>query len=257
MRCITYNIWNYNRPWPERRRLIAGLIVQHKPDVVALQETRHDFRFERGRGQGEQLAELTGYVRTARVSHVYLPFPRVDEGLTLLTRQPPLRVVARHLSLRPKVVKDLNRRLCLGVTLRVDGAEVDIYDTHFALSAAGRINNAIEVIQFISDHSSHRPAVLMGDLNAEPDEDTIALLTGKLTVDGRRGDLLDCWRSAHPDEPGFTYGSFDPVRRIDYVLGRNLPHGVAGAEIIGASAVDGIYPSDHMGIVVDIPLASA
>src|SRR5579884_862631 len=89
MRLMTFNIWNYNPPWPERRRLLADLILAHDPDVVALQETRHDFRFEGGRSQGDQLARLTDRHAVSAVAQVYWPFPRVDEGLTILTQEEP------------------------------------------------------------------------------------------------------------------------------------------------------------------------
>jgi endonuclease/exonuclease/phosphatase family metal-dependent hydrolase len=251
---MTFNIWNYNRPWPVRRRLIADIIAAHQPDVIALQETRHDWRFERGKGQGEQLAELTGYHPTSAVGQVYVPILRVDEGLTILTRSEPQRTYLHSLTIYPRDREDENQRICLGVGLEIAGTAVDVYDTHFSLSASARLSNAVEVARFIRETSEERPAVVMGDLNAEPDTPPIRFLLGREEVEGQTGDFADCWVLANPGQPGYTYGSFDPVRRIDYVLARNLPIGVSAASIVGAEAVNGVYPSDHMGIVVDIRL---
>lgn len=254
MRCMTFNIWNYTRPWYARRRLIADIIAAHQPDVIALQETRHDWRFERGKGQGEQLAELTGYHPTFGLGQVYVPILRVDEGLTILTRSRPVRTYLRSLTMYPRERGDENQRLCLGVGLQVSGTPVDIYDTHFSLSAAARLSNAMEVARFIRETSEDRPAVVMGDLNTEPDTPPIRFLLGQEEVEEQRGDFVDCWVLANPGQSGYTYGSFDPVRRIDYILARNLPAGVSAAEIVGTEAAHGVYPSDHMGIVADIPL---
>src|SRR6059058_5990073 len=130
---MTLNIWNYNRPWDLRRQVLVDVISTHDPDVVALQETRHDWRFERGRGQGEQLAERTGYHPTSAIAQVYMPLLRVDEGLTILTRQPPVDVEVRRLTQHRQERHDENRRICLAVRMEIDGKQAHIFDTHFSL----------------------------------------------------------------------------------------------------------------------------
>ena len=252
MKFMTFNIWNYGRSWAKRRQIIAGIIDTHQPDVVALQETRHDFRFERGEGQAEQIARLTRYHATWAVGQVYLPLLRVDEGLTILTREAPARVMQRRLTQYPRERGDRNQRICLGVEVSHGGRRVGVYNTHFSLSEVARISNAREVARFVAEQSPDQPTVLMGDLNAEPDAPPIRYLTGEQTLEGESAGFVDCWVAANPEQPGFTYASFRPVRRIDYVLGRNLPAGVRGASLIGGEAVDGVYPSDHLGIVVEL-----
>jgi endonuclease/exonuclease/phosphatase family metal-dependent hydrolase len=261
MKCMTFNIWNYQRDWRRRRDLIARLIDAHRPDVVALQETRHDPRYERGRGQGEQLAELLGYHLTSVVAHAFVPFLRVNEGLSILTSSPPLRVMQRRLTrasllrraLDPAVRADGNQRVCLGVAVRAGVQEAHIYDTHFSLSGQGRLRNAIEVTRFIWEESGETPAVLMGDLNADPTDPPLRYLRGELTVQGQTGGFVDCWTAVHPGDAGLTDETWNPRRRIDYVLGRNLPAPPTDARLVGCDPVDGIYPSDHRGILVDFP----
>lgn len=254
MKVMTFNIWNYTRPWNERRLMIAELIQRHRPHAVALQETRHDFRYERGKGQGEQLAELTGYHATVAVGQVYLPILRVDEAVTILTMEQPVSTVRLELTRLPRERDDENQRVCLGVMIRFNGRNVHVFNTHFSLSAGARLSNAVETAQFIAEVSRADPAVVMGDLNATPDEASIQFLHGESSHNGATGDFVDCWTAAHPGDPGFTYASFGPVRRIDYAFARNLPAGAISAEIIGGEARNGVYPSDHLGIVVDLPL---
>jgi endonuclease/exonuclease/phosphatase family metal-dependent hydrolase len=254
MKVMTFNIWNYTRPWKERRLIIAELIEQHRPEAVALQETRHDFRYERGKGQGEQLAEITGYHATVAVGQVYLPILRVDEAVTILTAHPPARTVKRELTRLPRERTDENQRVCVGVLLQMHGREVYVFNTHFSLSARARLSNAAETSRFIKGVSGSSPAIVMGDLNATPDEASIQFLHGGFSHNGETGDFIDCWTAAHSSAPGFTYASFGPVRRIDYAFVRNVPAGAISAEIIGGESRDGIYASDHLGMVVDLPL---
>lgn len=251
---LTFNIWNYTRPWDKRRDLIAELIRREQPDAVALQEIRHDFRYERGRGQGEQLAELTGYHPTSAIAQVYVPILRVDEGLTILTQKPPRRVEVRELTQIADERQDENHRVCLGVEIQARETPFWIFDAHFSLSARARTRNARECWEFVVVTAGSSPAVLMGDLNASPEEEAIAFLTGLRAVDQQRGDFVDCWTAARESAPGFTYASFGPRQRIDYVLGRNLPVIPQRADIVGGESRDGVYPSDHMGIVVDLDL---
>jgi endonuclease/exonuclease/phosphatase family metal-dependent hydrolase len=254
MKVMTFNIWNYTRPWKARRELIAGLIEQHRPHAVALQETRHDFRYERGKGQGEQLAEMTGYHATVAIGQVYLPILRVDEAVTILTQERPERTVERALTRLPRDRADENQRVCVGVQLHLNGHEIYVFDTHFSLSAPAQLSNAVEITRFIKGVSGSLPAVVMGDLNAEPDADSIRFLHGAHSHEGETGDFFDCWTAAHPEDRGFTYASFGPVRRIDYAFARNLaPTGVS-AEMVGGESKNGIYPSDHLGMVVNLPL---
>jgi endonuclease/exonuclease/phosphatase family metal-dependent hydrolase len=251
---MTLNIWNYNPLWEERRRLIADLIMAQAPDVVAMQETRHDRRFEGGKGQGEQVAGLTDYHATEAVAQVYLPVLRVDEGLTILTRKSPLDHAVRRLTLHPHDRHDENHRICLGVTVEQDGRTVHVVDTHFSLSREARRTNAAEALEFIERWPETEPAVLMGDLNAEPDESSVQYLLSQGKWADRSGALIDCWTAANAGDPGYTYSSAHPVRRIDYILARNFEPGGIRAWLVGDEARDGIYPSDHLGIVADLPL---
>jgi endonuclease/exonuclease/phosphatase family metal-dependent hydrolase len=211
--------------------------------VIGLQEARHDFRFERSRGQGEQLAADTGYVVTEALAQVYVPFLRVDEGLVILSRERPIDTVVARLGRLTDERQDENRRICLGARLRQDDAEVDFYTTHFSLGPRARLNNAAEVIAFIEQHSAGRPAILTGDLNALPESPEILLL---------REHFTDVWATSSR-ETGLTYPAHGPVRRIDYIFASNV-QSVHSVALVGSDAENGVYPSDHLGIVADLDL---
>jgi endonuclease/exonuclease/phosphatase family metal-dependent hydrolase len=246
LKVLTFNIWNYAPHWPRRRAMIANTITTMSPDVVALQETRHDFRFHRGEGQGRQLAGLTGYHATTALGQVYVPLLRIDEGLTILTREPPITVFSHTLTRLKRERGDENQRILLGVRVAAAGAEIDVYCTHFSLSQAARVANAREVVGFTEADSGDRPCVVMGDLNAEPGSTEIRYLT-------EEQGFLDCWPAVYPDAPGFTYASWDPVRRIDYVLARAISS-VRSIERVGDQPEEGVYPSDHLGLIAELDL---
>jgi endonuclease/exonuclease/phosphatase family metal-dependent hydrolase len=67
---LSLNIWNYRGEWAARRERIARVIREVAPDVVGLQEVRHDPRYARGVDQAAQLARLSG------LHHVYGPAMR-------------------------------------------------------------------------------------------------------------------------------------------------------------------------------------
>jgi endonuclease/exonuclease/phosphatase family metal-dependent hydrolase len=251
VRLMTLNIWNYNKPWKERRRIISELIMHTDPDVVCLQETRHEFRFEAGSGQGEQIASLTGRHATSRAAQVYWPFPRLDEGLTILTRVSPERVMIEELSQVPDERADENRRICLGVTVTEGNSKIDVFNTHFSLGVRARLLNARETYSFLSRQAAG-PALLFGDLNCTPDTEPMRFLRGETEVEGATGDLVDCWTEANPADAGFTFASSNPYHRIDYALSRNLTGRIRRAELVGQEDSDGIYASDHLGILIEV-----
>lgn len=102
-----------------------------------------------------------------------------------------------------------------------------------------------------------------GDLNAVPDSDEIRLLTGRSAVPVPGLVFNDCWPQVR-DDPGHTWvrrnphlvDSVWPERRLDYVLvswPRPAPLGnPVGAVLIGDGPVDGLWPSDHLGVAVDL-----
>jgi endonuclease/exonuclease/phosphatase family metal-dependent hydrolase len=90
---------------------------------------------------------------------------------------------------------------------------------------------------------------------------------GRQSLDGTSVCYQDAWDSAHPGDLGHTFTPRNPLvtggewpleqgRRIDYVLVRCGACGptleVAGCELVFDQPVDGVWASDHFGVVADL-----
>jgi endonuclease/exonuclease/phosphatase family metal-dependent hydrolase len=84
----------------------------------------------------------------------------------------------------------------------------------------------------------------------------------------------DAWGSTHPGEPGHTFTAENPLvtaenwdwelelgRRIDYILVRCSAHGptldIRACERLFDEPVDGVWASDHFGVVADLSAQTA
>jgi endonuclease/exonuclease/phosphatase family metal-dependent hydrolase len=124
----------------------------------------------------------------------------------------------------------------------------------------------------LREPSSPLPAVVAGDFNADPDSNEIRFMSGLCSLDGTSTYFQDAWRVAGDGE-GFTLDHTNPFhaamhlprRRVDYVfVGDNFlynefaggPGGGTGkvlrASLLGCAPMDGVFLSDHFGLLVDI-----
>jgi endonuclease/exonuclease/phosphatase family metal-dependent hydrolase len=109
--------------------------------------------------------------------------------------------------------------------------------------------------------------ILAGDFDATPDAASIRFLSGKQSLEGVSVCYRDAWASAHPGAAGHTFTPESPLvragetawdipRRIDYVFVRCDNYGptldVAGCERLFDEPRDGVYGSDHYGVVADL-----
>ena len=103
------------------------------------------------------------------------------------------------------------------------------------------------------------PVVLMGDLNSRADGTGTPTYRNLLDA-----GFEDAWTQARPRDVGLSCCHGDDLRevggdfysRIDYVLTRNGPRGIA-AGIVGRDLRDrfsGLWPSDHAGVWVTLRL---
>lgn len=92
---------------------------------------------------------------------------------------------------------------------------------------------------------------------------------GRRSLDGASVCYQDAWETVHPTEPGLTFCADNPLvragevatagsRRIDYVLLRAARHGpllqVLRCERLLTQPVNGVWASDHYGVVADLAL---
>jgi len=262
-RVATLNIWNRQGPWAQRLPLIRAGLAALDADAIGLQEV---MGFTGLPSQAHEIAEGTGW-------HVhYAPAWAIGGGLTMgnaiLSRHPLLDVQSLPLPSPP------------GVDTRTVGfARVDCghgpmpvfvthltYQDHLASARRAQVRVLVDHVAQLAPIDGP-PPVLMGDFNANPDSDEMRFLRGLATIDGTSVFFADCWDSTRPGEFGWTYArsnpyalrSREPSRRIDYVFvrgpGRHLCGEPLSAELCLAAPVDGVWPSDHFGVVAEIHAA--
>ena len=133
-----------------------------------------------------------------------------------------------------------------------------------------RERQALATAQFVEELAADRPdlsVVLMGDLNAGPDAASVRFLTGRQSLAGVSVRYEDAWAAVHGDEPGHTFTPRNPLvragemplergRRIDHVMTRSGAHGppldVAGCHLVFDRPVDGVWASDHFGVLAEL-----
>lgn len=258
VRVATWNIWWRFGPWEERQPRIIEELRGVDADIIALQEVWG----ADGTDAGAVIAAELGYEST------YVGLLEMDRGVwfgnAVLSRWPIDS--SEHRRLPPGDAGDEVRNV-----MRADVAgprgTIQVFSTHlnWRFDQSHIRQQQVETItRFIRDSPARDyPPVVCGDFNAQPDSDEIRTLTGLRPVsDGVL--LVDCWQSEHPGEPGLTWNNenpfvaeqLEPHRRIDYVFAgwpkaRGAGRPVA-AELFGATPIDGMYPSDHYGVVADL-----
>ena len=101
------------------------------------------------------------------------------------------------------------------------------------------------------------PLVFAGDFNSDPVNGYSPAVHAAVLDAG----FSDSWTAVNPGDPGLTWGHeaslTDPADaftlRLDYVFVRG---GVVatGAALTGMAQVDGLWPSDHAGLVVTLTI---
>jgi endonuclease/exonuclease/phosphatase family metal-dependent hydrolase len=231
LRVATLNIWGTNGPW-RRLELIRQELSALRPDVVGMQEVTRS----RDLDQAVAIAEGLGYVVAYGPADVR---GKLALGNTLLSRLP-----LTTQWVLPLPVGGWEPRSVLSVL--VDG-RVQVFVTHLNWQPD---HSAIRVEQVRFILALAPPAsVVMGDFNAQPDSPEIALMRG----------YADAWVAAGDGTAGATFSRDNdyaregggPSRRLDYVFTRGKP---VRAELAFHRPVDGVWPSDHFGLVADIDL---
>jgi endonuclease/exonuclease/phosphatase family metal-dependent hydrolase len=245
-----------------RLTMVAEELRDLQPDVVGLQEA------SKGWGRGNIAARLAGQLG---FHHVYAPAnPRLfnndavsgvlavlmnfSEGPAILSRFPIVAWDAHEL---PRCGKRFEARRLLGAVVETPWGKVRVFSAHTTGSACQTQAVAARVL---ADRGI-LPSVLMGDFNAVEDSPA-------LSVFFRDAGFIDAFRSANPDEPGFTvWQRLDETaptvrRRVDYVF---LVPGEATAESVRSSRLilnrprrlsngKTMWLSDHYGVMAEIDL---
>ena len=215
-------------------------------------------------------AERLGTVLGLHAIHTSSDPTEQSLGNALLSRWPIEAQGERPL---PDSGGTAGQRTALWAVLRAPFGPVPVISTHLAYrfdeSSVRQLQTgaltALAAGLRHPDSADAPPVVLCGDLNAVPDSDEIRLITGRSAAAVPGLVFNDCWPQVR-DDPGHTWvrrnphlaDSFWPERRLDYVLvswPRPAPLGnPVQAFLVGDGPVDGIWPSDHLGVGVDLRL---
>jgi endonuclease/exonuclease/phosphatase family metal-dependent hydrolase len=273
LRILTINVQN-DEGDPRRVELINRELRRIDPDVVALQEVLHTPE----RNQLDELLAGTDLHGTHQAQTLAYEPPWADRygGSAVATRWP--HQVVETLDLRLPDATDVPW-CALAVSVPVPG-EGDLL--FIAATASWRLEaewarerQAVALTDLDARHRRALPTVIAGDLNAAPGATSIRYLTGLQSLGGRSVHYHDAWAIAG-DGPGHTW-TVDNAnaaavinqivrqpnhrRRIDYILiGSWHAHPKARATVRAATlafdeATDGVWPSDHYGVVVDVEVA--
>ncbi len=122
-------------------------------------------------------------------------------------------------------------RCVLKTIIEVDNKKVSVLVCHMGLVHDERVN-AVDTICKIIDETE-LPVILMGDFNTTPEDSVLKPIYERLSD-----------TDATADEKGdFTYASYDPKAKIDYIFYRGL-------ECVSVKTIKEIY-SDHFPIIAE------
>lgn len=266
VRVAAWNIWARYAAWEVRGPIIEAQLRAAAPDIALLVEVWDE---PNGRSQAAELASALGDYHHVYASNLTFA-DGVHAGNAILTRWPIARSEVRTLPLTaPNGSQDDDDEERLCVFAEVDGPRgaIQAFCAHLSWrgdQGAIRQEQVRAITEFVRDTRPRAfPAVLGGDLNAEPDTDEIRMLTGHAAVPVPGIWFRDAWVHGG-DGPGSTWSNTNPWaatslsvdRRIDYVLVGHPKLGGVGdvvhAELVGDTPMDGVYGSDHFGLVTDL-----
>lgn len=239
MRDVTLRVVCYNikEGGGFRMRDIARVLRRERADVIALLEVTH-------RWPVEALARTLG---------MQMVFGRANNAFHVawLSRLP----VVRHANHRhPGLAKTM-----LEIEVLWAGESLQLFATHLA-AGSDTLHPAHEALVIIETLRAvaRGPHLLAGDFNALHPADVIGTpppefiaMQHSIDDDPRQAirsilgaGYLDCYRTLHPDAPGYTFPTATPWLRLDYIFGtEEMTARLAACEVVMTS--DTLRASDH------------
>ena len=282
MRVLTQNLWGFYYPlegpgtgkarpgaepaaWSDRRAVLAGGLRALDPDLAAFQEAIH-------RDGYDQVADLLGpgYNLAHQTSR-----EADGSGVSLASRWPLGEVHEVDLQLTPRtrgflsvaLVAEVEAPPPIGPLLFVNHKpNFELHLEHERGLQAVATASFIE--RLVAERERH--VVVAGDFDATPDSASLRFWRGRQGLGDTSVCYRDAWEHTHGDEPGHTFTPETPLvaegtwpldrgRRIDYVLVRCAEHGpsldITACARTFDQPVDGVWGSDHFGVVADLALA--
>ena len=264
VRVATLNLWGHHGAWDERRSVLVDGLHELQPDIIAFQEAVVTDGYD-------QVADLLG-----ANYHVVHQAGREAEGtgLSIASRWGVGEVSEETLRVTPRVDPS---EMAVAEILAPGPLGTLLFAHHNPSWQLGfeheREVQAVAASRLVEDLLGKREVshvLLAGDFNAAPDSASVRFWRGLQSLGDTSVCYRDAWESANPLDPGHTFsprntlvtgGNNWPLelgRRIDYVMVRCGDHGptldVTACERIFDKPVDGVWASDHFGVVADLAI---
>ncbi len=265
LRLLSYNV-RYDTPidgdhgWPHRREQVAELLTRYQPDLLGLQEVRHN-------QLQALLAHLPDYDwlgvgrEDGACAGEYVPiFYRRDrfaplDGATFWLSETPALAGSRGWDAAYPRIATWSRLLDkeTGVTLLH-------LNTHFDhRGEMARLESAHLLRRFIMEQTGDIPLFVSGDFNCTSETLPYQVLT--MAEAGHAPLLYDAMRiseSPHFGPEATTNNRFrNPLGgKIDYIFCRPMPQVRVLRHDVLVDQWDGCYPSDHLPVLVDFAITS-
>ncbi|MGC4120358.1 MAG: endonuclease/exonuclease/phosphatase family protein [Myxococcales bacterium] len=233
---------------------IAARWAALKVDVAALQEVCEDASTGVGNSAdylAKALTAATGRTYGYVWVQTHLANDVTPEGVGLVSALPLAgQATVDH------VTADLPRKALLGAYATPAGilAVVTSHLSYRTEDADARLQQANQLVALATEwqtgpsRTAGTHALIAGDFNTAPD-------TAPIQAVGSAG-FTDVWAAVHPGDPGLSFPSYAPNKRIDYLLFRSAA-GIAAAptsatEEFGQPYTGTSYVSDHLGFVATL-----
>lgn len=207
---------------------IAEVIRQEQPDLVGLQEVDVNASRSGGEDQAYRLGQKTGMACLRR--RVQLLSGGGEMCNALLSRFPILDSERVDLS-----SNEQPRMMLVAKVLIAPGTSISVGVVHMGLKKDDRVKQAQQIVAALGDREH---AILVGDVNEEPDRPAAQLLSGS---------FVDAW-SVAGDGPGMTIPVDTPERRIDYLFFAHQWPAPVEARVVQTKT------SDHLPVVTSVPI---
>lgn len=246
MRIVTFNLRHDKDRWEERRPLVVAELIRLDAGVIAFQEVA--MLIGQAHYLAARLGEATGHAYEVLADAK--PEPESQEGLAILTRLDVLDHERRELP--------GGHRIAQRATVSDGGAPVTIVNTHLHHRPIGSERTRLKQARYLLNWFDSWPAgatglVLLGDMNATPDSDTVGLI-------GQR--FASAHATIHGREPEGTFPTPLvrlpwPSRTLDYIFYSPQRFSVTDARLAfmqPSPEDDTLYPSDHYGVLAELEL---